>query len=190
MTSLRKLLLCLAILGVFGGCGSAGDSTAAGPSGARVSPLPSVEPGELPADCGPREIEALFTHFLRSVADRNRSGILEDVAPARELNWFGVSKPGGKVLRLESPKEVARYFLGRARAGETWTLQRAQISPVENPPTTGPYARPPRGPGSDDEIVAASFELVLRQKGSQPGKRGGKAGINCETQQFYIWNGG
>lgn len=190
MTASRKLALGLVLLGIFGGCGSAGDSTAASERGARVSPLPSVRADELPADCGPKEVEALFTRFLRSIDHQSRADILEYVAPSRELNWFSVSRPAGGFIRLESRKGVARYLLDRARSGETWTLRNAQISPVPDPPSTGPYARPPEGPGSDDEIVAAAFELTLRDKGEQSDRRGGKAGINCETQQFYIWNGG
>jgi hypothetical protein len=145
----------------------------------------------LPADCGIAEIEQVFGQFLAAINARDQAGVLARIAPTRELNWFGVVRQGGGYLRLQRPLAVVQYFDRRVREGERLTLRKAEISPVASPGSTGPWARPAQGTGRDDPIVAASFLLTVEDSDRGERKvRPGKAGIDCRTKQFYVWNGG
>lgn len=159
--------------------------------------LGNAKESELPPGCALMDIRRIFTGFLRAVNTQQQESVRNYIAPQPELNWFGVGQPRKGYLRLEDPRHIARYFTIRANSGQKrLTLRNAEVSPLRpSGVRSGPYKRPANGPGADDPVVAVGFTLEVDAKGmarqnQRSSSRGGKAGINCATGQFYIWNGG
>lgn len=160
----------------------------------RVSMLDSQESASsLPAGCSFSEVQNLFTEFLEGGNDRNRSKLIRRVASQPELNAFTLdgSGPDGKAARYGTPKEIFRFFANQSRLGFTRNLLQGEISsisPGTNP--TSPFRRPAQGPAADDPVVSIGFALDLRKNGKRMLIKAGKGAINCQTGQFYVFNGG
>lgn len=155
-----------------------------------------VRASDLPAGCSNAKVRTVFAGFLAGINKREPVRVRRYIAPRPELNWFGLAKPGGGYVRLETPRRIVAYFLARSRAGVRLSAKRVRVSPVGAPGVrSGPYARPDHGPAADDPVAAVEFELDADVSGRADGEedrsaRIGKAGINCATKRFYIWNGG
>lgn len=164
------------------------------PNALRVSMLfPRESESSLPAGCSLSEVQSLFTDFLEGGNDQNRSKLIRRVASQPELNAFTLdgSGPDGKAASYGTPREIFKFFANQSRLGYTRHLRQAEISAI-SPGTspTSPFRRPAQGPAADDPVVSISFALDLRKDGKRMLIKAGKGAINCQTGQFYVYNGG
>lgn len=156
--------------------------------------MPGYSEDDLPSSCSLESVESVFLSFLKGINKRDRQDVVQRVSRRPELNWFGVESRRGTTLRLQSPRAVFRYFVRRNARHRLLAVQVSTIPGVMEQ-ESGPFSRPKSGPRADDSVIDANFKLSVRGRwfGSGPYKkrlRVGKVGINCDTDQFYVWNGG
>lgn len=179
MRHLPLVLVCASILLVLG-WSSDGPTT--------KSEAEVVEP--LPAGCGLDEVQSLYEGFLSAVNSGNGSATLQYISGQPEQNGFLFADSGsGREWSSQKPARVARYLVRQAHLGQRLQLLGAGVEGI-NPgvgPRAGPYHRPAGGPAADDAVAAVGAELKASGGPQAFWQPAGKAGVNCETGQFYIW---
>ena len=181
-----KVVLVAIVLGASAAsCGSESGEVAASD---QITQRSNAEATSASNPCRAARVEGVFLGLLRGANQRRRSLTLRRLARPPEQNGFGFVTESGS-FESRRPRRIFRYLARRSRRGERLKLLHVRLSkaPSGGAPS-GPWARPTQGPTADDPVTAASFKIRLTDRGEDPVVVFGKAGINCATGQFYVWN--